>query len=40
MMSKGNKVNFTHIIVNCMGKHHVDFFLKMRLHYCIIGHIV
>ena len=28
MMSKGNKVNFTHIIVNCMGKRHVDFFLK------------
>ena len=28
MMSKGNKVNFTHIIVNCMGKRHVDFFKK------------
>ena len=26
MMSKENKVNFTHIIVNCMGKRHVDLF--------------
>ena len=41
MISEGNKVNFTHIIVTCMGKSHVDFFKKNApplLHnraYCI-----
>ena len=37
LKSKGNKMNFTHIIVNSMGKQHVELINEIRLNYCIKG---
>ena len=35
LISKGNKINFTHVIVDYMGKQHVENCKEIRDHYCI-----